>query len=270
MKIYHYTTIENLALILQCQTIRFSRLDAVDDLEEGLVESSGVHPGRYVFVSCWTENCEESIPLWKMYTKDCIGVRIGLERDMFLEYVSRGEDISMPEGSKAIGQITSKIPATEVFNPDGKYMVLPLFSDEFFYRKIEYVESVADKTNNAVKYDGKTLSIAFKDIGCYKHKRWSFQEESRFKLVILPRNPNISVTDPMFSSYLTQAIANNIILPIEYYDMHLKPEVFDNMEIICSPSMNQAQKTIVNSLINQFAPKATVLDSSLASLLRLK
>ena len=32
-KIYHYTTIETLALILKHHTIRFNRLDQVDDME---------------------------------------------------------------------------------------------------------------------------------------------------------------------------------------------------------------------------------------------
>lgn len=33
MKIYHYTNIEALALILKNQTIRFNRLDKVDDID---------------------------------------------------------------------------------------------------------------------------------------------------------------------------------------------------------------------------------------------
>ena len=34
MKIYHYTSIETLALILKNKTIRFNRLDHVDDVDE--------------------------------------------------------------------------------------------------------------------------------------------------------------------------------------------------------------------------------------------
>ena len=52
MKIYHYTNIEALALILKNQTIRFNRLDKVDDIEEGNAESWGVKFCKYVFVSC--------------------------------------------------------------------------------------------------------------------------------------------------------------------------------------------------------------------------
>ena len=50
MKIYHYTNIEALALILKNQTIRFNRLDKVDDIEEGNAESWGVKFCKYVSV----------------------------------------------------------------------------------------------------------------------------------------------------------------------------------------------------------------------------
>lgn len=42
MRIYHYTNIDTLALILKNRTIRFNRLDNVDDLEEGKAESLGI------------------------------------------------------------------------------------------------------------------------------------------------------------------------------------------------------------------------------------
>ena len=48
MRIYHYTNLESLALILKNKTIRFNRLDKVDDLEEGNVESLGVKFSKYV------------------------------------------------------------------------------------------------------------------------------------------------------------------------------------------------------------------------------
>lgn len=80
MRIYHYTNIETLALILKNKTIRFNRLDQVDDLEEGQTECSGIKVGQYLFVSCWTEDPEESIPLWRMYTDKAISGRNPLPR----------------------------------------------------------------------------------------------------------------------------------------------------------------------------------------------
>ena len=41
MKLYHYTSIETLALILKNGTIKFNRLDTVDDLEEAGYTSDG-------------------------------------------------------------------------------------------------------------------------------------------------------------------------------------------------------------------------------------
>lgn len=55
MRIYHYTNIDTLALILKNRTIRFNRLDNVDDLEEGKAESLGIKFCKYIFVSCWTK-----------------------------------------------------------------------------------------------------------------------------------------------------------------------------------------------------------------------
>ena len=48
MKIYHYTNLESLAMILKNKTIRFNRLDKVDDLEEGNTESLGICFCKYI------------------------------------------------------------------------------------------------------------------------------------------------------------------------------------------------------------------------------
>lgn len=61
--IFHYTSIDTLALILRNHTMRFSRLDKVDDIEESELSSgpTRVKLGNYVFASCWTHCEEESI-----------------------------------------------------------------------------------------------------------------------------------------------------------------------------------------------------------------
>ena len=82
MKIYHYTSIETLALILKNRTIRFSKLTKVDDPEEYSFFDT-VNPAHYVFVSCWTRNEAESIPQWVMYGNKKHGVRIALDEDIF-------------------------------------------------------------------------------------------------------------------------------------------------------------------------------------------
>ena len=104
MKIYHYTTIDNLALILKNRTIRFNRLDnGLDDLQEGSISSNGVKLGNYGFVSCWTENKEENIPLWKLYTDNGVGVRIALEKDIGLLFTETLIECAIRETKEETG-----------------------------------------------------------------------------------------------------------------------------------------------------------------------
>ena len=53
VKLYHYTTLDNLALILKHRTLRFNRLDMVDDMEDAETYcQTAVAKGKYTFVSC--------------------------------------------------------------------------------------------------------------------------------------------------------------------------------------------------------------------------
>ena len=120
MKLYHYTNLKTLALILKHRTLRFNRLDKVDDLEEN-VKSNGLNLGQYIFVSCWTEDAEESIPLWRMYAGIENGVRICLDEDMFQTY-----DIcnfKFRDKVSIIGSL-SLIPQKDIENQD--YFIMPL------------------------------------------------------------------------------------------------------------------------------------------------
>jgi len=51
MKIYHYTSMESLCLILKNKTLRFSTLSNVDDLDEGMSQEFE-YDQQYLFVSC--------------------------------------------------------------------------------------------------------------------------------------------------------------------------------------------------------------------------
>ena len=254
MKIYHYTSLDTLALILKNRTIKFNRLDRVDDVEEGTIESNGVYLGRNVFVSCWTENAEESIPMWNMYARGGAGVRIALEKDMFRDYLI--QDIQLPNGQKTQGYIYSKLPPENFTNHD--YWIMPLtdIEEEIFYRHIEYVNDVMEKTSKIVSLtkneDGTSQTdISLKEIGKYKHKRWEFQHESRFALTVFPKNPLL--LDPKEApNIMNNAIMQNQPLPIDSYFMHLKDDVVENIEIVISPEANEGHRLIVEALCTQY------------------
>lgn len=83
--LYHYTSIDTLALILKNKTICFNNLLNVDDLEEVGTQDMG-NFGKYVNISCWTKDSKESIPLWNLYTQSMKVVRIGLPKFPFKKY----------------------------------------------------------------------------------------------------------------------------------------------------------------------------------------
>ena len=265
MRLYHYTTIEALAMILKTRTIRFSRLDCVDDMEE-LAVSKNVRLGQYMFVSCWTENSEESIPLWKMYSGNCHGVRIGMEKDMFDDFIVR--DIPLPSGDVFKGMLKSKIPEKEFLNPE--YFILPVTScleNSLFYCHVEYVNDVNKMVSETMhlQHDIKnntTSTMEFGKIGKYKNKRWAFQQESRFRIVIIPTNPLLkNVQDA--STIMFKSIMQNKPLSISEYYLSLRYDAINNMEITFHPNSSESDKVIVGALCGKYAPKAILKDSSL-------
>lgn len=267
--IYQYTDLNALALILKNRTIRFNRLDMVDDIEEGKIESLGVKFCKYVFVSCWTENAEESIPLWKMYGGGFGGVRIGLDKDMFKNYAVMGTDLEWDKGQ---GTFLSIIPPKDMNNP--KFFFFPL-KNETFYRHIKYVEDVTEFTKDAIKVfnvigNRGDILLDMNAFGTYKHKRWAFQEESRFVLYAFPFNPIKEGQNVVFRTKLVQSLFENRPLPFTYYDLSLNDDAFSNMEIRLSPSVTESQRIIIQSLVDKYAPNAKIVDSSLGMLVRLK
>lgn len=85
MKIHHYTSIETLELILKNRTIRFNRSDKVDDPDEIELEVNGLPFAKYLLVSCWSIEEEESIPQWGIYAGKSKGVRITLDSEHIFE-----------------------------------------------------------------------------------------------------------------------------------------------------------------------------------------
>lgn len=245
----------------------------MDDLEESSIQSDGIKLGKYVFVSCWTENPEESIPLWKMYASGCNGVRISIDSDMFQDYLIT--DLNLPNGMKSQGFILSKIPKDEFVQSN--YFLLPIFNNvgEMFYRKIEYVDDIVGATNNIVQRTmtddtHAKVNISFAKIGKYKHKRWAFQEEARFAITILPTNPLINANPDDAGTAVIDCLYSQHQLPFTSYFMSLKQSALNNMTITLNPSATKAQYILAKALCDKYTPGATVKESVLANNVKLK
>lgn len=269
-------------MILSTKKIRFNRLDRMDDLEEGRVEAQGIPLGKYTYVSCWTEDNEESIPLWKMYAGDGAGVRISLPQDMFKDYPFldgfSGFNISEIMHSMDSNSIPMmwKIPGSEYKGKN--YLIIPVESNklETFYYKIQYVDDVLSMTKefaekvNIEEVDGYYY-FDMGNVGTLKHKRWDFQKESRFILRIIPTNGETSLFKPKeFLAKIKETFDTKREPHFNTYDLPLKDNIFEQLEVTLSPSITTGQRVIVQTLMKQYAPKAKIRESKLTQSVKLK
>ena len=269
MKLYHYTSIDSLAMIMSSRSIKFNRLDKVDDLEER-TDSQNVSLWQYIFVSCWTENAEESIPLWRMYSGNAHGVRIGLDADMFEDNVVGGSNV--PPEIPHEGFLVGKIPAHDLFRKDYFVMSMatrvdPTKGDTLFYCHVNYVDDVYEKIRDACQLTmtdatHASYQVSYGEIGKYKNKRWAFQEESRFRLLIIPFNPILCNSDEV-STIAFNSIHNSVPVPISEYYLKLKKEALNNMEITLHPNVTASDRVIVDALCAKYAQNATIKPSEL-------
>ena len=146
--------------------------------------------------------------------------------------------------------------------------------DTLFYCHVSYVDNVDEMTKDAFQLTMTdethgSSNISFGEIGKYKNKRWSFQEESRFRLVIFPFNPIYCNPDEV-SSIAVNTIRSGIPVPMSEYFLKLKPEILNGMEITLHPNATTSDRVIVEALCAKYAQNATIKLSELADRVVLK
>jgi hypothetical protein len=272
--IHHYTNINTLELILKNRTIRFNRLDRVDDLEEGKPYGK-YNVSKYLFVSCWTDSDFESIPQWNIYTDKMRGVRITLPKNMFVNHLIKPPNymFALPEG-----YYYSPIPEERLLTD--KYYVLPTFKNiEKLGKKVEYVDEPSEYYNDIVhKTKDKVYnSLTFLRpiaIAKYKRKVWEFQSEFRFILFIVPINvkPRGRVWSEGDSRILISKIISNIVNEVnpnlDYFDVDLNPIALNNIIVTIGPCASPGDKNNVESLIKQHTKNGVVENSKLHGTVR--
>jgi hypothetical protein len=139
---------------------------------------------------------------------------------------------------------------------------------------VKYVDDVNEMTKDAFQLTMTdethgNSTVAFGEIGKYKNKRWAFQEESRFRLVIFPFNPLLGHPDQV-SSIAVNTMRSNIPVPISDYYLKLKKEALNNIEITLHPSATASDRIIVEALCSKFALNAVVKASELTDRVKMK
>lgn len=268
--LYHYTNIETLALILKNRTIRFNSLNKMDDLQEQ--QTADVkNIGQFCYISSWTEDSTESIPMWNMYASLNLGVRIKLRKNPFKIYNNTAESLSKVANATVNDESNGKplqsiIPIAEMFSMG--FMSMQAMTKDLLV-KVEYTDDKDKLYPHLLTENGESFSIAIGELGKYKNLHWKFQNEWRYILTILPLNLNQPVENSLKSF---QVIANKMRLGIEkqpfpYYDMYLSDEAFQEMEITLSPHISVGSKIIAESLVEKYNPSAIITESHLIGLI---
>jgi len=272
--IYHYTDISTLALILDSGRIRFNRLDQVLDLSEART-GKGIPFGKFFFVSCWTQHSDESIPLWRLYTRDMAGIRIGLPAYPFEEI-----EFEPPPEWRFVkkGSMPSPIPLDEAWT-DTHFIVPQFFNKKLFGAAVSYTDDIQTVYERSVtiEQDGEQTLLSVDrlfDLPRLKTTAWRFENEYRFALFILPAIP-IPPGGPSGHEY-EKELPNHMLRrlfggegpPQTYFDVRLSQAALDGIEVVLGPCCTAGERVIVESLLEKYTANGCVRSSMLEGTIR--
>ena len=226
--IYHYSSIETLAMILASRRIRFNSLMNVDDLIEAkTLDPRGIR--NFILISCWSNSSTENIALWKMYSKSGTGCKIKMSSSLFYPASSgKSKDFYTPKGGVEI-----------------------LYPIQNGY-KIKYVSEFP--MSRVLNDDEDDTIVNISKIARLKEKHWEFQNEVRFviyQFLDLPKNSNSAI------KHSVKQVSR------DFYDLEVRQIEFEKMEIVLGPGANEGHKIICQSLIDKYNPKAKLRESNL-------
>ena len=178
--LYHYASLDTLALILHNRTIRFSRLDKVDDPQEQRSADSQ-NLGKMKLVSCWTSSDEESIPMWREYAGAECGVRIQMKSHPFKRYSVSTESLSKLSSDAVLNTPGDKF--------DGLQLPLEDFWDKKYHfkemaRSVEMLHEVQYTNDKSLLFpklirncENGWIEADLNTLGIHKATAWSYQNE---------------------------------------------------------------------------------------------
>lgn len=238
---YHYTSIERLALILKNRTIRFSRTDFVNDLEEiNVLDRPEIK--KSVFISCWSSDKNESIPMWSLYGNNLRGIRFKLESPIF-------------EGSSAPSEVKDHecniIVLKNLKNFIGRTKDYEWVKYLFGPIQVEY------KNDTTVKVIGPDSSLIVKNIGTIKPKHWKFENEYRFLALA-----NHEWNSPSNSFEIKKAPYHSEVVS-KFIDIEIDEKIFNEIEVLLGPNCTEADHIIVESLLKKYTKNGVLLTSKL-------
>lgn len=265
--LYHYTTLESLAMILKSKKIKFNPLAEMDDPQEQLIKDAK-NLGKYVFISSWVDESRESIAMWKLYSDFESGVRIKLKTNPFRVYLISADQISKRNPSLAINTdgIISVVPIDELVNQN---YFLTNCAYNTIVEKVRYKDDINALIPTVLNRGEKNIEILFKKVGKYKNTYWDFQNEVRYILRFLPVNlNNLHYDSGEGDKVLQKIISEEIEFELKNYFLEIADNVWYDMEVTLSPMITPGNRECVYALKERYNEKMTIKESELSHLIR--
>ena len=269
--LFHYTSLDKLDLILKNHTIRLSPIANLDDPQEQKTKDVD-NLGRFIFVSCWTEDMIESIPMWNLYTPINAGVRIGLPKNPFLRHGTKIEDFPGARIIDDTPQENQQLIAPDTFLNIAEMLKSGIYSQQAWsgdiLKKIEYIDDIDLLEPEVLTFDEKQMHLDTGKLGLYKNTYWKFQNEWRYLMQIIPFSfgPNVEKMHSEFTKNANLMARGELKASISYYDLIIAPEMFEKMIITPSPKITSGNRDILELLVEKYNPKAEIKESELNGL----
>jgi len=245
--LYQYTTMSSVLAILENKTIRFTRLDSLNDLNEGCC-GEYAHLKKYVYISSWSADERESIPMWSLYGRKYNaldeGVRIKVPTNLFTfdENGNLANNLRLERilgGWNAVVDVKTKPIELSDFllRLQTKYGE----NAELFYSKkvvgpvkIRYLNyrDYADKYTSVLK-NGivENLSTFFlEEIGFEKNDDWGYENEYRFWMSY-PYLKEVCGSEEILKRNIPLTKCN-------FIDVCFNEKAISEMEIMLAPNFN--------------------------------
>lgn len=242
--LYHYTSIQTLALILKNKKFKFNNLLYVDDLDEAETADMGLF-GRHCLVSCWTSVCDDIIPMWNMYSSDMRGVRIKMRKNPFKEYIYSLNELHFISETKSCINYYSAYTKMVSIAPDCPLLI-----------EVDYTDNEDDLKPSVVSRSENGINIYLEKLGKYKRKYWSFQQECRYKICTAPWTmeelENIKTVEEQVELFNNRILDKNTDRYCNEIYLDLADDAFENMEILLGPKATEGDKILVESLVKNY------------------
>ena len=271
--LYHYCSIESLACILHNRTLKFNNLTKVDDPEEAVTADMG-NFGRLCYVSCWTNNPQESIPMWNLYTPNGHGVRIRMKEFPFVMYhYKKGEYLLDKDADSYINLkriydenkvivVPDSLKLLQVNYTDDVSKLFPIVKETSYYDFDGNLVDISTITGERqVKYNTK---LDFSRIGRFKRENWAFEHEWRYIISTTPMGFQEAIpwTQASHDEFVRRLSQTDSAPPCDELYLDISQDAIDSMEILLGPNVTEAEEIIIRSLIKEYAPACLIRKST--------